>query len=322
MKPLILAVALALVAGQALAQEPTLKTVETRRLDAPEANQGVAADKTHLYAIDNGRIARYDKATGVKQAEWTGDPVRFKHLNACLIVGNELVCAGSNYPSVPQNSAVEVFDPVKMTHTRTIPLGPGIGSLTWVDRHDGFWWAMFANYDAKGGEPGRDHRWTTWSSSTTSGGASGPGPCRRRCWSAWRPSAARAAASATTACSMSPATTGRRCTPWRSPPRAGRRWTWWRRWRSRSRARRLRGTLPEAHAVGRQPRHPAGGGVHGSAGSGRFEPPKISGPKQGEEHCGAASRSVEGGGLRERGLALRSAQELTGFEVTGTCLAW
>ena len=88
----------------------------------------MAADKAHLYAVDNGRIARYDKATGVKQAEWTGDPVRFKHLNACLIVGKDLVCAGSNYPSVPQNSAVELFDPVKMTHTRTIPLGPGIGS--------------------------------------------------------------------------------------------------------------------------------------------------------------------------------------------------
>jgi hypothetical protein len=161
MKSLIAAAVLTLVAGQATAQAPSLNTVETRRLNAPEANQGVAADKTHLYAIDNGRIARYDKATGVKQVEWTGDPVRFKHLNACLIVAKDLVCAGSNYPSVPQNSAVEVFDPVKMTHTRTIPIGPGIGSLTWVDHHDGFWWAMFANYDAKGGEPNRDHRWTT-----------------------------------------------------------------------------------------------------------------------------------------------------------------
>ena len=161
MKPVILLAALAVLASPALAQEPTLKTTEVRRLNAPEANQGVAADKTHLYAIDNGRIARYDKASGVKQAEWTGDPVRFKHLNACLIVGKELVCAGSNYPSVPQNSAVEIFDPVKMTHLRTVAIGPGIGSLTWVDRHDGFWWAMFANYDAKGGEPNRDHRWTT-----------------------------------------------------------------------------------------------------------------------------------------------------------------
>ncbi len=161
MKPLILAALLAVLAAPAVAQEPTLKTVETRRLNAPEANQGVAVDRTHLYAIDNGRIARYDKASGVKQAEWTGDPVRFKHLNACLIVGKELVCAGSNYPSVPQNSAVEIFDPVKMTHLRTVAIGPGIGSLTWIDRHDGFWWAMFANYDAKGGEPNRDHRWTT-----------------------------------------------------------------------------------------------------------------------------------------------------------------
>ena len=161
MKRFLIAAALAVLASPALAQEPTLKTTEVRRLNAPEANQGVAADKTHLYAIDNGRIARYDKASGVKQAEWTGDPVRFKHLNACLIVGKELVCAGSNYPSVPQNSAVEIFDPVKMTHLRTIAIGPGIGSLTWVDRHGGFWWAMFANYDAKGGEPNRDHRWTT-----------------------------------------------------------------------------------------------------------------------------------------------------------------
>ncbi|WP_297511772.1 hypothetical protein [uncultured Caulobacter sp.] len=150
-----------LAAAPALAQEPSLKTTEARRLEAPEANQGVAVDKTHLFAIDNGTIARYDKATAVKQAEWKGDPVRFKHLNACLIVGKDLVCAGSNYPSVPQTSSVEIFDPVKMTHKRVVPLGPGTGSLTWVDRHDGFWWGMFANYDAKGGEPGRDHRWTT-----------------------------------------------------------------------------------------------------------------------------------------------------------------
>ncbi|WP_454761232.1 hypothetical protein [Caulobacter segnis] len=162
LKRLLIAAAMsAITASGVAAQEPALQTTELRRFDAPEAKQGVAADKTHLFAIDNGRIARYDKKTGARQAEWTGDPVRFKHLNACLIVGKELVCAGSNYPSVPQNSSVEIFDPVKMTHTRTVPLGPGIGSLTWVDRRAGFWFAMFANYDAKGGEPNRDHRWTT-----------------------------------------------------------------------------------------------------------------------------------------------------------------
>jgi outer membrane protein assembly factor BamB len=160
LKCLSIVAAVALLASPAIAQE-LFKTAEVRRLDAPEARQGVAADATHLYAIDNGRIARYDKKSGLKQAEWKGDPARFPHLNSCLVTGGELVCAGSNYPNVPQVSAVEIFDPVKMTHKRTIPLGMGIGSLTWVDRHDGFWWAMFANYDAKGGEPGRDHRWTT-----------------------------------------------------------------------------------------------------------------------------------------------------------------
>lgn len=43
-------------------------------------------------------------------------------------------------------------------HRRSIALGQGIGSLTWVDRRDGAWWAMFANYDGKGEEPGRNHR--------------------------------------------------------------------------------------------------------------------------------------------------------------------
>jgi outer membrane protein assembly factor BamB len=157
-RTLIAGAVLALVACAARAQEAP---IEVRRLDAAEARQGVAVDATHLYAIDNGRIARYDKATGVKQAEWSGEAARFPHLNSCLITGGELVCAGSNYSAIPQVSAVEIFDPARMTHKRTIALGMGIGSLTWIDRHDGFWWAMFANYDGKGGEPNRDHRWTT-----------------------------------------------------------------------------------------------------------------------------------------------------------------
>lgn len=61
---------------------------------------------------------------------------------------------------MPQASSVEFFDPVTLAHRRSVSLGQGIGSLTWVDRHDGAWWGMFANYDGKGGEPGRDHRYT------------------------------------------------------------------------------------------------------------------------------------------------------------------
>ena len=57
-------------------------------------------------------------------------------------------------------SSVEMFDLASLTHTGSVSLGPGTGSLTWVERRDGFWWATFANYDARGGDVGRDHRST------------------------------------------------------------------------------------------------------------------------------------------------------------------
>jgi hypothetical protein len=57
-------------------------------------------------------------------------------------------------------SSVEVFDPRRMVHLRSIPLGQQSGSLTWVDWRDGAWWATFANYDGRGGEPGRGHQYT------------------------------------------------------------------------------------------------------------------------------------------------------------------
>lgn len=157
MRKAAVALLLSLAASAAAAQ--TAEVV--RRYPAPEARQGVAVDARHLYAVDNSVIAKYDKQTGRKVAEWKGDPGRFPHLNSCNVVGRELVCASSNYPAVPMASSVEIFDPVRMTHTRSVSLGPQVGSLTWVDRKDGFWWAGFANYGDRGGEPGRDTRWTT-----------------------------------------------------------------------------------------------------------------------------------------------------------------
>src|SRR5206468_3105077 len=106
------------------------------------------------------RIGKYDKATGRKVGEWIGDPERFPHLNSCEIIGEDLVCASSNYPQTPMSSSVEIFDPRRMVHLRSVALGPQPGSLTWVDRRDGAWRATFANYDGRGGEPGRDHRAT------------------------------------------------------------------------------------------------------------------------------------------------------------------
>lgn len=131
-----------------------------RRYPAPEARQGAAVGRADVYAVANYRIARYDKRTGERRAAWEGDKARFPHINSCAVIAADLVCASSSFPQVPQWSSVEFFDPVTLAHRRTVSLGEGIGSLTWVDRHAGAWWAMFANYDARGGEPGRDHRYT------------------------------------------------------------------------------------------------------------------------------------------------------------------
>lgn len=136
------------------------------RFPAPEARQGVAVGPTRFYVIDNSAIAAYDKRTGKRLGAWTGDPALFPHLNSCSVVGPELVCASSNYPAVPHASSVELFDAATLRHKASHSLGPGVGSLTWIARRgekggDGVWWAGFANYDGRGGEPGRDHRWTT-----------------------------------------------------------------------------------------------------------------------------------------------------------------
>lgn len=129
---------------------------------AEEATQGVAVDARHFYAVSNFRIGKYDKTTGKRVGEWRGPRYLYPHLNHCSVLERQLVCANSNYPQLPMTSAVEFFDPASLKHLKTVSMGPGIGSLTWMDRRDGFWWATFANYDNNGGEPGRDHRFTTF----------------------------------------------------------------------------------------------------------------------------------------------------------------
>jgi hypothetical protein len=173
MRALISGITAFLIAGAANAQV-------VHSLDAEEARQGVSSDGTHAYAIDNSRIGKYDLKTGQRVAQWQGEAALFPHMNACTLerfqekwtpvfrseprqnekADRRLLCAASNFPKVPMTSAIEIFDPLKMTHLSTISLGEGIGSLTWISRQGGFWWAGFANYDGRGGEPGRDHRYT------------------------------------------------------------------------------------------------------------------------------------------------------------------
>lgn len=144
-----------------LAEAPAAELL--RRYPAAEARQGVAVDATHIYAVSNWTIAKYDKRTGERVALWEGEKTEFPHMNSCTVIELEtarLVCANSNFPATPHWSSVELFDPATLRHVRSVPLGPGRGSLTWVERRAGAWWAAFANYDGKGGEAPRDHRHT------------------------------------------------------------------------------------------------------------------------------------------------------------------
>ncbi|MGD9811328.1 MAG: hypothetical protein AB7U35_08345 [Sphingobium sp.] len=134
---------------------------QMRSYFAEEARQGVASDGRFFYAIDNSRIGQYRIDSGQKISEWQGDPKSFPHINSCTLVGDELACASSNYPALPQRSTVEFFGLNPIRHLRSVVLDATPGSLTAMDRHKGSWWAAFANYDEKGSEPGHDHR-DTW----------------------------------------------------------------------------------------------------------------------------------------------------------------
>lgn len=151
----------ALMQDAPAAPPPTAAAVETERFSAEEAKQGVVADARHVYAISNSEIGKYDRRTHQRIARWEGDPRIFIHMNSCILSESMIVCAASNYPATPMASSIEWFDTRAMRHVKTRSLGPGRGSLTWLDWHDGSWWACFANYAGKGGEPGRDHRLTT-----------------------------------------------------------------------------------------------------------------------------------------------------------------
>ncbi|RPI25868.1 MAG: cycloisomerase [Acidobacteria bacterium] len=116
--------------------------------DAAEARQGVAVDAAHFYAIDSRVIGKYDKMTGKQTARWQAAPgSTITHLDSGVVVDGKLYCAHSNYPGFPMKSSVEIWDTGSLTHIGTHDFGVRWGSLTWVDRHNGFWWATFANYD-------------------------------------------------------------------------------------------------------------------------------------------------------------------------------
>lgn len=167
---------------------------ELRRFPAEEAHQGVAVDEDFFYAITNRAIGKYRKESGTRVAGWEDAPDgRLRHLNAGVIFEGKLYCAHSNFPVIPEESSVEVWDPATMRHLKSFPFEKPPGSLTWVDRHDGKWVACFAHYRATS-DPARslvmsfDDEWrplAKWTfpaaviarfgNNSSSGGSFGPG---------------------------------------------------------------------------------------------------------------------------------------------------
>lgn len=132
------------------------------RFDAAEAVQAVAVDGGHFYAIANAAIGKYDKHSGKLTNLWrASDELPLRHLNAGVVRGGRLYCAHSNFPQFPETSSLEVFDAATLEHIDSHSFGIYEGSLTWVDRHDNAWWAVFAHYSRKVNETPTPSRTTT-----------------------------------------------------------------------------------------------------------------------------------------------------------------
>jgi len=147
---------LALTGATSHAAEPL------REFRAEEANQGVAVDAAHVYAIDNRRIGKYDKFTGERVAVWEADEARpLIHLNSAIVREGKLIAAHSNYSGLPMTGSVEIWDTATLEHVGSHSFGVYEGSLTWFDWHGGAWWGCFAHYAGGGGYPDKGPAYTT-----------------------------------------------------------------------------------------------------------------------------------------------------------------
>jgi hypothetical protein len=144
----LLLLGLGLLVGCAPMPAPN-RFVELRRSTAPEANQGVAVDAEHYYAIGDAVLGKYRKSDGSLVRRWTapaGSGIR--HLNAGVVVEGRLYCAHSNFPLKPDESSVEVFDVATLTPVDRHVFRDPPGSLTWAVPHEDGWLACFAHYAA------------------------------------------------------------------------------------------------------------------------------------------------------------------------------
>ncbi|KAA0989073.1 YncE family protein [Dyadobacter aurulentus] len=140
---------------------PAQTATEISAFQVKEAKQAVAVDDQFFYVINNSTIGKYSKKDAKLLKTWDGEKEGIKHLNSGVVIKGKLYCANTNYPEIPMASSIEIFDVNTMEHidNHSFGIAPH-GSLTWIDRKDGFWWAGFAHYAGKEASEGRDVRWT------------------------------------------------------------------------------------------------------------------------------------------------------------------
>lgn len=135
-----------MMSGQSLFSQ-TRQFIEIGRFKAPEATQGVAVGEQYFYPVTNRAIGKYEKLTGKMNElfEWPQNgPVI--HMDSGVIYDGKLYASHSNYNQLPMASSVEVHDAATLEHVSTHSFGIAWGSCTWIDRYDGAWWGVFANY--------------------------------------------------------------------------------------------------------------------------------------------------------------------------------
>ena len=119
--------------------------------EAPQARQGVGVDEHHFYAVNNRSITKHDKQTGQLVDRWDdADGGAMIHLDSAVVIDGRLYASHSNWRELPMTSSVEIWDADSLEHIGTHSFGRKLGSLTWLDFHDGYWWGTFANYDRLG----------------------------------------------------------------------------------------------------------------------------------------------------------------------------
>lgn len=112
---------------------------------APEAKQGVAADKDHIFVVTNDRVVKYEYLSRRFLATTKLDAA-VRHLNSAFVWDGDVYLANSNYPEKPESSQIYRLQVDSMKLEKFHDFGNYGGSLVWCVRDEDHWWCNFAHY--------------------------------------------------------------------------------------------------------------------------------------------------------------------------------